>query len=277
MPNLQTLQSDRIVSSATNEKYNIPSGRILMESPRIGAILRQKGVKPQDLDDARQEVFLRILESLPELRNPAAFPQWVYRVTQHVARKYRRGAVFETLPDDILDRPPALSAAEEYDLATAISRLPRERAKFVDWVYKQGYSYTEAAEMAGCSRNRVKKQLRKSILQLRRNLIAPLQATLFVKDFHSDKRLPCARVPSGRYSVGVDLANRTDINLCLKTVFYIDGTTVQATSMQLPEGGSAGRILQPDWQAFVGEHLFKLTIVIDGVTQKQESIVVTAV
>lgn len=43
------------------------------------------------LDDLVQEVFLRVWQGLPKLREPSYFSTWLYRITCHVAADHRRG------------------------------------------------------------------------------------------------------------------------------------------------------------------------------------------
>ncbi len=118
MQNLQALQSSPTEQDVAKDQHarNLMCETLDLQFRRIRSILSRKGVLQQELDDATQEVFLRTLEALPRLRNPRALPAFMFRVAQHVARIYRRGAVFEPLPEALFDRPTTISVVDEYGL-----------------------------------------------------------------------------------------------------------------------------------------------------------------
>ncbi|MBM3744245.1 MAG: sigma-70 family RNA polymerase sigma factor [Acidobacteria bacterium] len=55
----------------------------------FGTIARLIG-RPEDVEDVGQEVFLRLYFSLDQLRSPAMFEPWLYRLTVNAAYDYLR-------------------------------------------------------------------------------------------------------------------------------------------------------------------------------------------
>jgi RNA polymerase sigma-70 factor, ECF subfamily len=55
----------------------------------LGTIARLIG-KPEDVEDVGQEVFLRLYDSLGQLRSPEVFEPWLYRLTVNAAYDYLR-------------------------------------------------------------------------------------------------------------------------------------------------------------------------------------------
>lgn len=55
----------------------------------LGTITRLIG-RPEDVEDVGQEVFLRLYDSLNQLRTPEMFEPWLYRLTVNAAYDYLR-------------------------------------------------------------------------------------------------------------------------------------------------------------------------------------------
>jgi RNA polymerase sigma-70 factor (ECF subfamily) len=55
----------------------------------LGTIARLIG-RPEDVEDVGQEVFLRLYDSLEQLRTPEVFEPWLYRLTVNAAYDYLR-------------------------------------------------------------------------------------------------------------------------------------------------------------------------------------------
>lgn len=55
----------------------------------LGTITRLIG-RPEDVEDVAQEVFLRLYDSLEQLRTPEMFEPWLYRLTVNASYDYLR-------------------------------------------------------------------------------------------------------------------------------------------------------------------------------------------
>jgi RNA polymerase sigma-70 factor (ECF subfamily) len=55
----------------------------------LGTVSRLIG-RPEDVEDVAQDVFLRLYESLGQLRQPQIFEPWLYRLTMNAALDYLR-------------------------------------------------------------------------------------------------------------------------------------------------------------------------------------------
>ena len=58
--------------------------------PLAAAFLRKLGVKPSELDDAAQEVFVQLFRYLPRFRGEAQLKTWLYKLCLTQARRARR-------------------------------------------------------------------------------------------------------------------------------------------------------------------------------------------
>jgi RNA polymerase sigma-70 factor (ECF subfamily) len=59
----------------------------------IARHLRRWGVRPADVEDAMQDVFIVLLRRHAELIDPTHWRAWLYGVARHTSRAYRRAAM----------------------------------------------------------------------------------------------------------------------------------------------------------------------------------------
>jgi RNA polymerase sigma-70 factor (ECF subfamily) len=117
--------------------------------------LCQRLVGNGEAKDLFQEVFLQAFRALPQLRAPAAFRTWLFRITVRKAHRRvatRRGGA-ELADPDLLAAPQPDDRAElDEELARLRARLaelpPRQREVVVLRHY-QGLSFAEIAEVLG--------------------------------------------------------------------------------------------------------------------------------
>jgi RNA polymerase sigma factor (sigma-70 family) len=105
--------------------------------PLVGAIARQHRLSPSDGDDVGQTVWLRLVEHLGDLREPAALPGWIRTTARHeclrlLAARGRTRAVdpqsggLDSVTEDATDA--ALLAYERRQaLRDALAELPEGR------------------------------------------------------------------------------------------------------------------------------------------------------
>lgn len=70
--------------------------------PLVTSILRRYRLRPSDLEDLRQEVWVSVLLHLQELREPRAFPGWIATMTRHEAARWCTSARRRGEPTDAL-------------------------------------------------------------------------------------------------------------------------------------------------------------------------------
>ncbi len=118
--------------------------------------------------DATQEAFLDAYLSVPELREPAAFPDWFRRILIKHGDRQLRGKHLPTVPIEAANS----AAATTLDPATliadvqirravhdAIAALPESQRLVTALLYVEGYSLKEIAEFLELSITGIKKHL----------------------------------------------------------------------------------------------------------------------
>lgn len=124
--------------------------------PVAASFLRKLGVGADELDDALQDVFLRVYRYLPQFRRGARLSTWLYRVCITEARRARNRARMRRLLRGFLTVAGATEAVDGLSEDAALGTLHRalatlrdtERAAFV--LYEmEGLSGKEIAETLG--------------------------------------------------------------------------------------------------------------------------------
>jgi RNA polymerase sigma-70 factor, ECF subfamily len=122
-----------------------------------------------DGEDCAHEAMIIVLRRLPELREPEAFPYWLFGITRNVVRNQRRKAWFRRwLPGFVPDRPdptpsPALRLATSQRarrVAELLDRLPEAQRVVLILCDLEDRSASEAARLLGVPVGTVKSRLR---------------------------------------------------------------------------------------------------------------------
>jgi RNA polymerase sigma factor (sigma-70 family) len=111
-------------------------------APLVWSVCRRFGLDRLDSDDVGQTVWLRLLENLPRLREPAALPGWLERTTKNeclrVAKSRRR---LERTEERIKREPPedadAFDELLESNAAARDNALLREAFAQIPERYRQ--------------------------------------------------------------------------------------------------------------------------------------------
>jgi len=121
---IRASRGDRQAWDALVERY----------APLIWAICRRYRLADADAEDVSQAVWLRLVEQLGNLRDPAALPGWLVtttrrecgRVVRAAAKLPADGQVLENLPDAqaITAEQELLTAERHAALREAFARLP---------------------------------------------------------------------------------------------------------------------------------------------------------
>ncbi len=98
----------------------------------VWSVCRRFGLSPADTDDVAQAVWLRLLEHLPSLREPAALPGWLATTTRreclrHAQKTQRRNSHEAPLFDETQAQP---ASVELDDWLLRAERLDALRAAF---------------------------------------------------------------------------------------------------------------------------------------------------
>jgi RNA polymerase sigma factor (sigma-70 family) len=108
----------------------------------------------EDVSDVFQQVWLDVYQSLPQLRNAAAFPAWLITVTKRrVYAVVRSGRAWEPIDDDeIPDVAEHTTDIErEHTIERALDQLPERCRKLIKLLYldSQEPSYAEIGDTMG--------------------------------------------------------------------------------------------------------------------------------
>ncbi|MGH8959015.1 MAG: RNA polymerase sigma factor [Acidimicrobiia bacterium] len=126
-------------------------------------------------DDVRQEVFIRVHQKLPSLRDPSRFVPWVVAMARNAAydasrSRRRRNARLQLVIEEtrqVASPDPHL----EFEVADALARLNPELREALVLVGVVGMSYTEVAETLGIAEGTVKSR----VFRARRQLVSSLE------------------------------------------------------------------------------------------------------
>lgn len=143
------------------------------ELPYVWSCLRTLGVRPHELEDAVQDVFIVVHRRLPEFRGDARLRTWLFSIAVRVASRRRRDAfrahrrvhalVTHGAPDD----DPPFDPEQEIARRRATARLerfaaaldPDKQAVFRLWAF-EGRSPQDIADALALPRNTVYSRLR---------------------------------------------------------------------------------------------------------------------
>lgn len=154
---------------------------------------RRMAMDPDQAEDAAQEIFLRLVTSLPRYEGRSAFATWLYRLAHNTCidsfrRDVRRARVradrrAETEGgEDFMDRLPAEwgEPDEELDqriqecyLAWVVSQLPPDYRQVIRLRLVEGRSTEEVAATLGATPDAVKGKLKRARQRLRTELATP--------------------------------------------------------------------------------------------------------
>lgn len=145
-----SVAGDRVATRELHRRY----------LPVATAFLRKLGTRPDESEDACQEVFLQFFRHLAAFRGEAELKTWLYRLCMTEARRVRRrrqvgaalAAVLRSQPRTLTVPPAARSDATIQALVQrALDRMePEQRLAFILFEV-EGYTGREVAGIAGRS------------------------------------------------------------------------------------------------------------------------------
>ena len=126
-------------------------------------------VRYTDAEDLMQDVFVRALERLPELREAEAFGGWLASVARHAAADhYRRVRALDSLPEKLPGgtRPDG----EAFEILAIIQDLPESYRETLVLRLVEGMTGPEIAARTGMTADSVRVNLCRGMKQLRERL-----------------------------------------------------------------------------------------------------------
>lgn len=150
-----------------------------------------------DAEDLAQEAFLRAYLSLHQLREPAKFGNWLYKITQNICRRWlQKKTNHEEITRHIrmnrmkehVPAPDELAEAKELQkrVRNAIDELPEQERLVVTLYYMDGLTQRDIADFVGVSESTVKRRLRSSKMKLKGELLIMVQENLQKQDLTSE-------------------------------------------------------------------------------------------
>jgi RNA polymerase sigma-70 factor, ECF subfamily len=123
-----------------------------------------------DVDDVVQDVFVKALERLKDLREPAAFGGWIAAIARHRATDHRRREpLTEALVKDV-PLPAQGDRLEALAILNAIKSLPEAYNETLVLRLVEGMTGAEIAERTGLTAASVRVNLHRGMKLLREKL-----------------------------------------------------------------------------------------------------------
>ena len=145
------LSGEGAAAHALHEKYY----------PVAAAFLRKLGARPDEMEDACQEVFLQFFRYLPSFRGEAQIKTWLFRLCISEARRARRRRRVRATLATLLGRelpqetvvPPATAseATLRRQVETGLDRLSEGHRLVFVLLEMEGLPANQVAELARCS------------------------------------------------------------------------------------------------------------------------------
>jgi RNA polymerase sigma-70 factor, ECF subfamily len=132
----------------------------------------QKTRQREEAADLAQEAFLNAFLALGQLRDPAAFPAWLWRVTEHVCATWRRRPRLQLVPlDTVVRAQPEQDRELSLDLRQALAQLSDETRSIVLLHHVYGYAVAEVGNLLAIPVGTVKSRLHQARKRLQEELM----------------------------------------------------------------------------------------------------------
>ena len=128
-------------------------------------------VAAEDVNDIVQEVFLRALQKIRELRDPAAFGGWLATITRNVARSAKRAASrFVQGEPEVMTAETQRHSMDARRALAAIRSLPEAYRETLVMRLVQGMTGPEIADRTGLTAASVRVNLHRGMKLLKQRL-----------------------------------------------------------------------------------------------------------
>jgi RNA polymerase sigma-70 factor, ECF subfamily len=151
-----------------------------MNKARIYRLAYRHTFNPATAEDLLQDTFIKVFSHLDDVKDPATFPAWLYRVALNTCYSYLRGKKIRSgtmVPLSAIEGrlEEATYDAHETDLRgpieSALETLPAKLKRIFILHDIEGFKHGEISRMLGCSVGTSKSQLFKARLKVRRVLM----------------------------------------------------------------------------------------------------------
>jgi RNA polymerase sigma-70 factor (ECF subfamily) len=132
---------------------------------RVHYYLRKMLASPDRADDALQELWIDVYRSIPTLRDPQAFPAWLYRLARNRAYRELRRARPAMQSIDAIDLPDEGLADDDFTredaqrVHAALDQLPPEHREVLLLRFIESMTYEQIAQVAQCELGTVRSRI----------------------------------------------------------------------------------------------------------------------
>jgi RNA polymerase sigma factor (sigma-70 family) len=170
-----------LVARAAGRDQDAWNALVERYSPLVWTICGRYRLSSHDIEDVNQNVWLRLVEQLGNLREPAALPGWLATTTSReclrVLRANRRYDRFGPAPDELPPSPGAAVIEEEIiaaernaALRAAFAELPAQcRQLLAMFIGDPAHSYAEISVILGIPHGSIGPQRARCLERLRRS------------------------------------------------------------------------------------------------------------
>ncbi len=140
---------------------------------RLHAFLsRHTGGQPaQNLEDLRQETWLRVVRAAPRFDPSRRFSTWLFQIALNLCRDQGRRAAEPPVAPETAERvlgagTDSPSPDDALDARALVARLPEAQRSAMILRYYHGFSEEETAAILECPRGTVKSRLHQAVARL---------------------------------------------------------------------------------------------------------------
>ena len=117
--------------------------------------------------DVTQDIWINVVRKLRAVRDPAAFPAWLFKVARtHAVSHFRKTRLLESLPEDgfsgevsTWDANDVSSTLNAEELHWGLSQLSPSHSECLILHFLEGFSLEEVADIVGVAPGTVKSRL----------------------------------------------------------------------------------------------------------------------
>lgn len=146
--------------------------------PRLRYYIRRLDAKADNIDDMLQDVWLSVYRKIEKLKEPRAFPVWVYRIARNkVYGGFRNKQIFAPLPEErvlseIKDEPDIPTDRAEA-IHKALDNIQPHHREVLTLCFLENLPYQQIAEIVGCGLGTVKSRIYYAKQSLREEMETP--------------------------------------------------------------------------------------------------------